>query len=66
MKLFGSTKKSIDKTKNQENEPSLEVVDEVLSQCSLVYTQYQERSEVLYSFVYNNSWAYLLNIESSN
>ena len=32
MKLFGSTKKLIDKTKNGENAPSLEVVDKVLIQ----------------------------------
>ena len=30
MKLFGSTKKVIDKTKNGEKEPSLEVVGVVL------------------------------------
>ena len=36
MKLFGSTKKSIDKTKNEENVPSLEVVEVVLVQYHLV------------------------------
>ena len=36
MKLFGSTKKTIDKTKNGENVPSLEVVEVVLVQCNLV------------------------------
>ena len=36
MKLFGSTKKLIDKTKNRENIPSLEVVEVVLAQCNLV------------------------------
>ena len=41
MKLFGSTKESIDKTKNGENVPSLEVVEVVLFQCNLVYNQYQ-------------------------
>ena len=46
MKLFGSTKKLIDKTKNRENVPSLEVVEVVLVQCNLVDNQYQQNSEV--------------------
>ena len=36
MKLFGSTKKLIDKTKNGENIPSLQVVEVALVQCNLV------------------------------
>ena len=36
MKLFGSTKELIDKTKNRENVPRLEVVELVLVQCNLV------------------------------
>ena len=36
MKLFDSTKKLIDKTKNGEYWPSLEVVEAVLVQCNLV------------------------------
>ena len=34
MKLFGSTKKLTDKTKNGEQVPSLEVVEVVLVQCN--------------------------------
>ena len=41
MKLFGSTKKLIDKTKNEENVPSFELVEIVLVQCNLVDNQYQ-------------------------
>ena len=41
MKLFASAKKLIDKTKNGENVPSLEVVEVVLVQCNLVDNQYQ-------------------------
>ena len=37
MKLFGSTKKLINKIKHRENVPSLELVEVVLVQCSLVY-----------------------------
>ena len=65
-KLFGSTKKLIDKTKNGENVPSLEVVEAVLVHCNLVDSQYQQNSEVLYTFTPNKSYAYLLNVETSN
>ena len=47
MKLLGSTKKVIDKTKDGEN-------------------QYQQNSEVLYTFTPNKSYAYLLNVEPGN
>ena len=40
MKIFGSTKKVIDKTKNWEKVPSLEVVEVVLVQCNLGNDQY--------------------------
>ena len=35
MKLFGSSKNSIDKTKNKVNVPSPEVVEVILVQCNL-------------------------------
>ena len=66
MKLFGSTKKLIDKTKNGEKVPSLEVLEVVLVQCNLVDNQCQQNSEVLYTFTPNKSDAYLLNVEPSN
>ena len=40
MKLFGTTKKLIDKTKNGEKIPSLQVIEVVLIQCNLVDNQY--------------------------
>ena len=49
IKLCGSTKKIIDKTKNGEHIPSLEVVELVLVHCNLVDNQYQQKSEVLYT-----------------
>ena len=61
MKLFGSTKKLIDKRKNKENLPSLEVVEVV--QCNLLNKQYEQKSGVLYTFTPNNCYAYLLNME---
>ena len=50
MLLFGSTKKLIEKTKNGENVPSLEVLEVFLVQCNLVDDQYQQKSEVLCTF----------------
>ena len=66
MKLFGSTKKTVDKAKNREKVPSLEVVEVVLVQCNLVDNQYQQKSEVLYIFMPDKCYAYVLNNELSN
>ena len=66
MKLFGSPKKLIVKSKKVENVASLEVVEVVLVQCNLVDNQYQQKSEVLYTFMPNKFYAYLLNVEPSN
>ena len=68
MKLFGNNKRQnkIDKTKNGEKVPSLEVIEVVLVQCNFVGNQYQQNSEVLYTFTPNKSYAYLLNVEPSN
>ena len=62
VKSLGSTKKLIDKTKNGEKVPSLEVVEVILVQCNLVDNQYQQKSEVLYTFTPSTSYAYLLNV----
>ena len=63
-KTFGCTKKKlIDKTKNGENVPSLEVV---LVQCNLIDKQYQQKFEVLYTYVSNKSFIYLSNVKPSN
>ena len=62
MMLFGSIKKVVGKTKNGENVPSLEVVEVVFIQCNnIVDSQYQQKSEVLYTFTNNT-----LNFEQSN
>ena len=66
MKLFGSTKKLIDKAKTGEKVSSLEVVEVVFLQCNLVDNQYQQKSEVLRTFTPKKSNAYLLNVEPSN
>ena len=63
---MAGTEKIIDKTKNGEKVLRLEVVEVVLVQCSLLNNQYQQNSEVLYTFTPNKSYAYLLNVEQSN
>ena len=60
IKLFGYTKKLIDKTKNGKILPSLEVVEVVLDQCNLVDYQYQQKSEMLYTFMPNISYDYFV------
>ena len=56
----------MEKTKNGENVPSLEVVAVVLRQCNLVHTQCQQKSQVLNVFMPIKSYAYLLHAEPSN
>ena len=45
---------------------SLEEVQVVLVQCNLEDKEYQQKSEVLYTFTPNKSYTYLLNVEPSN
>ena len=59
MKLFGSTKKLIEKIKNVEKVPNLEVVEVVLVQYNLVDNQYQRKSEVLYTVTPNEGYGFL-------
>ena len=63
-KLFGSTKKNkkIDKTKNWKIVLSLELIEVVLVQCKFIDNQYQQKSEVLYTFESSKCYAYLLNV----
>ena len=63
MQLFGGTTKIVDKTKNGEKVPSLQVAEVVSVQCKLAENQYQQKSEVLYIFTPNELYAYLLNAE---
>ena len=46
--------------------PILEVVEVVWVQCKLVDNQYQQKSEVLYEFTPNKSYAYLIIVKPSN
>ena len=62
MKLFGSTKKDVDKDKDGENVPKLKSVEVVLVHCNLVKNDYQHTSKVLFSFVPNKQFGQLINI----
>ena len=62
MKLLGSTKKDVDKDKNGENVPKLEIVEVVLVHCNLVKNDYQHTSKVLFTFVPNKNFGQLINI----
>ena len=57
MKLLGSTKKVVDKDKNGENVPKLEIVEVVLVHCNLVKNDYQHTSVVP-----NEKFGQLINI----
>ena len=62
IKLLGSTKKYVDKDKNGENVPKLEIVEVVLVHCNLVKNDYQHTSKVLFTFVPNKKFGQLINI----
>ena len=66
MKLFGSAKKLVGKTKKAEKVPSLEIVEVVLVQCNLVDNEYQQKSGVLYTYMPNESDAYIVQVEPRN
>ena len=60
IKLLGSSKKLILKTKNGENALILEVVGEFIVQRNLVGNQYQQKSEVLYLYLPVKYWTNLV------
>ena len=66
MKLLGSTKNKINKDKNEENVPHLEITEAVLVHCNMVNNDYQHDSRVLYTFVPNKSFGSFLDISPSN
>ena len=66
MKLFGSTKDTIDADKNSENVPRLENVEVVLVHCNLVNNSYQQASRVLFTFVPNKQYGQLISISPNS
>ena len=66
MRLLGSAENKINKDKNGENVPHLEIVEIVLVHCNLVNNDYQQNSRILYTFVPNKTFASLLEISPPN
>ena len=67
MKLLGSTKNKINKDKNGENVPNLEITEVVLIHCNnVVNNDYEQDSRVLYTFVPNKPFGCLLEISPTN
>ena len=62
MKLLGSSKKVINKNKDGEMVPRLEVVEVVLVHCNLVNSSYQPASKALFTFVPNKKFGQLIAI----
>ena len=62
MKLLGSTKKDVDQDKDGEDLPKLESVYIVLVHCNLVNNNYQQTSNVLFTFVPKKQFGQLINI----
>ena len=50
----------INKAKNDENIPHLEITEVVLGHCNIVNNDYQEDSRVLYTFVPNKTFGKFL------
>ena len=66
MKLLGSAENKINKDKNGENVPHLEIIEIVLVHCNLVNNDYQQNSRILYTFVPSKAFGSLLKISPPN
>ena len=66
MALLGSTKNRINKDKNGENVPHLEINEVVLIHCKIVNNDYRQDSRVLCTFIPNKSFGQLLDISPKN
>ena len=56
MKLLQSTKKDVDKDKDEEDVPRLEFAEVVLMHCNLFNNSYQQASKVLFTLYLINNW----------
>ena len=66
MKLLGSKVSKINKNKNSENVPHLEVFEVVLVHFNLVNNDFQQNSRILYTFVPNKAFGSLVEILPPN
>ena len=53
MKLLGSAKSKINKDKNGENGPHLEITEVILIHCNIVNNDYQQDLRLLHTFALN-------------
>ena len=58
--------KNINKDKNSENVPLLQITEVALVHCNLVNNDYQQNLRILYTFAPNNLFDQLLEISSTN
>ena len=65
-KLLGSAESKINKHRNGENIPHLEIVEVVLVHCNLVNNDYLQNSRILYTFVPNKTFGSLVKISPPN
>ena len=66
MKSLGNTENKINKEKNAENVPQLEITEVVSVHCNIANNDYQQDSRVLYTFVPNKPFGSLLEICPAN
>ena len=66
MKSLGNTENKINKEKNAENVPHLEITEVVSVHCNIANNDYQQDSRVLYTFVPNKPFGSLLEISPAN
>ena len=66
MKLLGSTERKINKDKNGEQVPHLEVVKLVIVHCNIINNNHQRDSRILYTFVPDKPFGSLLEISPPN
>ena len=66
MKLLESTENKITKEKNGENVSLLEITEVALVLCDIVNNDYQQDSQIVYTFVLNKPFGGLLDIPPTN
>ena len=66
MKSLGNTENKINKEKNAENVPHLEITEVVSVHCNIANNDYQQDSRILYTFVPNKPFGSLLEISPAN
>ena len=64
--MLESTNSEINKDKNCENVPHLEITEVILVHGNIANNYYQQESRVLYTFVFHKSFGQLLDISPKN